>query len=93
MSLSAPPPSIYAEGSLGKPDEWRMIVRGADKMVADAGLRPLHLFNLAEDPHELTDLAQEPGHRLRADELRALMLDWRKRTGDGVDRSGLKRRR
>jgi arylsulfatase A-like enzyme len=87
------PASIYAEGRLGRPGEWRMIVRGFDKLITNARLEPLHLFNLSSDPREEQDLAREPGHTLRIDELRALMLDWRRRTNDGMDASGLKRRR
>jgi hypothetical protein len=91
--LNNGPPSVYAEGALGKADEWRMIVRGWDKMVTNTNLGPLHLFNLGLDAGEQEDLAQLPGNRLRVDELRALMLDWRRRTGDGLDRSGLKKRK
>ncbi|MGH9665877.1 MAG: sulfatase-like hydrolase/transferase, partial [Bryobacteraceae bacterium] len=50
------PESIYAEGALGLPGEWRMIVRGLDKLVVDPSLRVLHLYNLGEDPGEMTDL-------------------------------------
>ncbi len=93
VTLSAPPPLVCSEGMLRQTGEWRMIVRGYDKMVTNAKLQPTHLFNLADDPDEANNLASEPGHRLRADELRALLQDWRKRTGDGVDPSGLKRRK
>lgn len=93
VALSAPPAAVFAEGSLRQPTEWRMVVRGFDKLVTTARLEPLSLFNLAEDPGEQNNLAREPGHRLRIDELRALLFDWRKRTSDGVDPSGLKRRR
>ena len=48
-----------------------MMVRGYHKMVTNAKLEPLHLFNLSDDPEEQEDLAKKPGHRLRVDELRA----------------------
>jgi hypothetical protein len=87
------PESIYSEGRLGKPDEWRMMVRGLDKIVVRRrNLDILHLFNLGEDPTEERDLAREIGYRLKVDELRALIQSWMKRTGDGMDPSGLKRR-
>jgi hypothetical protein len=94
MAESGPhPESIYAEGRLGKPDEWRMMVRGLDKIVVRRrNLDILHLFNLGEDPTEERDLAREIGYRLKVDELRALIQAWMKRTGDGMDPSGLKRR-
>ena len=87
------PESIYAEGQLGKPGEWRMMVRGLDKIVVRRrNLDILHLFNLGDDPTEEHDLAREIGYRLKVDELRALIQAWMKRTGDGMDPSGLKRR-
>jgi hypothetical protein len=86
------PESIYAEGALGRPEEWRMMVRGLDKIVVKRNLDVLHLYNLGEDPAELEDLAQEIGYRLKVDEMRALIRTWMRRTGDGMDPSGLKRR-
>ena len=86
------PESIYAEGQLGQPGEWRMVVRGLDKLVIGPGGDVLHLYNLGEDPEEANDLAREVGHQLKIDELRALIRVWMKRTSDGVDPSGLRRR-
>jgi len=86
------PESIFAEGGLGTADEWRMVVRGLDKIVVRRNLELLHLFNLGEDPDEEHDLGHEIGYQLKVDELRALVRVWMKRTGDGVDPSGLKRR-
>ena len=50
------PESIYAEGGLGQPHEWRMIVRGRYKLVVDSALRPTHLYNLNQDPYERENL-------------------------------------
>lgn len=87
------PDAVYAEGSLGKPDEWRMLVRGWDKIVVRRNNMELaHLFNLGDDPAEEHDLATEIGYHLKIDELGAQVLAWMKRTGDGMDPSGLKRR-
>ena len=86
------PEAVYAEGKLNAPDEWRMLVRGLDKIVVRRNLDILHLFNLADDPSEEHDLAAEIGYRLKVDELTALARAWMKRTGDGMDPSGLKRR-
>ncbi len=86
------PESIFAEGKLNSAGEWRMVVRGLDKLVVRPNLDVLHLFNLGDDPSEEHDLAQEIGYQLRVDELRALVRIWMKRTGDGMDPSGLKRR-
>jgi hypothetical protein len=86
------PESVYVEGGLNTADEWRAVVRGYDKLVVRPNLDILHMFNLAEDPGEEHDLAQEIGYRLRIDELRALVRAWMRRTSDGQDPSGLRRR-
>jgi arylsulfatase A-like enzyme len=86
------PESIYAEGGIGTPGEWRMIVRGLDKLVVDPGVHVLHLYNLGEDPGEMTDLARQPAAELKRDELTALVKVWMSRTHDGVDPSGLRLR-
>jgi arylsulfatase A-like enzyme len=86
------PESVYVEGGLTTPGEWRMIVRGLDKLVVRRNLDVLHLFNLGEDPDEEHDLAKEIGYRLKVDELVALIRVWMKRTADGMDPSGLRRR-
>lgn len=86
------PESIFVEGQLGAAAEWRMVVRGFDKLVVRKNLDILHLFNLGDDPGEERDLAREIGFQLKVDELRALVRVWMKRTGDGMDPSGLKRR-
>jgi hypothetical protein len=86
------PESLYGEGQLRQPGEWRMVVRGLDKLVIARGGDVLHLYNLGEDPEEANNLAREPGHQLKVDELQALVRVWMKRTADGVDPSGLRRR-
>ena len=86
------PEAVYAEGGLNTADEWRMLVRGLDKIVVRRKLDIQHLFNLGEAPTEEHDLATEIGYRLKVDELTALVHAWMKRTGDGMDPSGLKKR-
>ncbi len=86
------PPSLFSYGRLGTAREWRMIVRGYDKLVVDRESRVTHLYNLADDPAESRNLAGEPSAELKRDELRALLADWRKRIADGIDASGLKKR-
>jgi arylsulfatase A-like enzyme len=92
QDLSAPSESIYCSGKLGDPDEWRMVVRGLDKLVVNRDLNVTHLYNLGQDPFELENLAREVSQDLKRDELKALLKDWMRRTGDGMDPSGLKRR-
>jgi hypothetical protein len=51
-----------------------------------------HLYNLGQDPYELDNLAADPAHATRRDELRAILIDWMQRVGDGMLPSGLKTR-
>ncbi len=92
LDLSARRQSVYSSGRLGEPDEWRMLTRGLDKLVVDRALNVTHLFNLGLDPFELENLARDPSQDLKRDELKALLRDWMRRTGDGMDPSGLKKR-
>jgi arylsulfatase A-like enzyme len=82
--------SVFAYGSLGTEAEWRMIVRGFDKLVVNRAMEVTHLFNLSQDPAEENNLASEPSHQRRRDELRAHLMQWMRRIGDRMDPSGLK---
>jgi arylsulfatase A-like enzyme len=75
---------IYAQGSLGTPEEWRMVVRGRDKLVVDYTLKPAHLYDLGRDPYELRNLAGMQGVGGKAAELLALLRGWMSRTGDRI---------
>lgn len=86
------PESIYSTGKLGTPEEWRMVVRGVDKIVVNHDLDVTHLYNLADDPNEMDNQARDKTQIVRRDALEALLKEWMRRTGDGVDPSGLKRR-
>jgi arylsulfatase A-like enzyme len=86
------PDAIYAAGRLAQKDEWRMLVQGYDKLVADMEGNVTHLYNLAEDPYELTNLVNVSAQQLKRDALVALLRVWMKRLGDGVDASGLRKR-
>ncbi len=85
-----PRESLYAYGKLNTPQQWRMVIRGRDKLVIDAKEEVTHLYNLADDPYEQTNLAAELSHSRSRDELKAHLLDWRRRLGDRMDPSGLK---
>ena len=78
------PASIYAEGRLNSVNEWRMVVRGYDKLVVNSKLKATHLYNLAQDPFEKENLATSTKHFRQRDELLALLNRWRFRTGDRV---------
>lgn len=81
-----PPESIYAEGALGTRDEWRMLVRGLDKLVVDMHWNATHLYNLGQDPYEMTNLAAARTEQRKRDELTALLRRWVLRTGDRLNR-------
>ena len=84
-------PSTPKAAWAGK-DEWRMLVRGYDKLVVDTDGAVTHLFNLADDPYELTNLADVSAQQLKRDALLAVQRQWMKKLGDGVDPSGLRKR-
>ena len=80
------PESIYAEGGLRTGDEWRMLVRGLDKLVVNTQFEVTHLYNLGQDPYEMTNLSTDGAERLKRDELLALLRRWVLRTGDRLNR-------
>lgn len=85
-----PPQVGFAEGKLQESDEWRMMVRGYDKLVATPKGEITHLFNLADDPYELTNLVHDPAQKLKLASLKAQLLAQMKKLGDGLDPSGLR---
>ena len=48
------PDSVYAEGRLDQPGEWRVLVRGYDKLVLRPREDATRLYNLADDPGKRT---------------------------------------
>lgn len=87
------PESVFCQGKLKKPTEWRMVVRGFDKLVTDRDGEPTHLFNIARDPMETDNLVDTRAHLRTRDELSALLQIWRKKTNDGRSASGLRQRK
>ena len=86
------PDSVYAEGRLGLPGEWRIVVRGYDKFVIHPREEATHLYNLSDDPAEENDLAHDREHELTRDYMLALAQQWMRKLGDGMDPSGLRLR-
>ncbi|MBI3682479.1 MAG: sulfatase [Acidobacteria bacterium] len=86
------PESVFAEGQMGGEGEWRMVVRGLDKLVIDRQGEVTHLYNLGQDPYEMNNLAAARAQQRTRDELVALMKQWRQRTQDERSESGLRRR-
>jgi arylsulfatase A-like enzyme len=86
------PEAVYSVGRRSQADEWRMLVHGYDKLVTGPKGEVTHLFNLADDPLEMNNLATASSERLKRDELLALQQVWTRKMGDRVDPSGLKTR-
>lgn len=86
----APPEVVFAEGTFQ--GDWRMLVRGYDKLIATPKGEVTHLFNLSDDPYELTNLAHDPAQKLKVASLKAELLAQMKKLGDGMDPSGLRKR-
>lgn len=83
---------VFAEGKLGEAEEWRMLLRGYDKVIATPKGDITSLFNLADDPLEMTDLVHDPAQKLMLASLKAELLAQMKKLYDGMDPSGLRRR-
>ncbi|HEY4363459.1 MAG TPA: sulfatase/phosphatase domain-containing protein [Bryobacteraceae bacterium] len=86
------PDSIYSEGRIGQSGEWRVVVRGFEKLVLNRQDEATALYNLADDPDEGVNLVHERDHDLKRDGLLALARVWRQRVGDRIDPSGLRKR-
>ena len=88
----ARPESVYLQGELGTPGEWRMVIRGWDKLVVDRALKVTHLYNLAQDPFEKDNLVVDRASIRRQEELLALMRRWIIKVADRVPYPGAARR-
>lgn len=84
--------AIYIEGAVSSQNDWRVLVRGYDKLVSFSDNREPMLFNLARDPFEQNNLVQYTADQLTLDSMLALEQTWRRKLGDGVDPSGLRTR-
>lgn len=76
------PESVYAEGKMGQTEEWRMLVMGFDKIIVNVQTEVTHLYNLADDPYELANLAHEPAMQLKRDALVAQLRAMMRKLGD-----------
>jgi arylsulfatase A-like enzyme len=70
--------------------DWRMLVRGYDKLIATPKVEITHLFNLADDPYEMHNLARDPAQKLTLASLKAQLLAQMQKLSDGSDPSGLR---
>jgi arylsulfatase A-like enzyme len=60
----------------------RAVRDGRWKLIRYPAVDHLQLFDLAKDPHELTNLAREPEHAERITTLGAELRAWQRRVGD-----------
>ncbi|MEO8099419.1 MAG: sulfatase/phosphatase domain-containing protein [Acidobacteriota bacterium] len=87
------PDAVFAEGALDTAMEWRILVRGFDKLIWNLKEEVVGLYNLADDPTEQRDLREEREGRLTRDSMLALAQQWMLRLEDGRDAHGLRLRR
>jgi len=76
-----PDASIYAE----KAGDWRAVVMGPHKLVVESidGIqRATKLFNLADDPYEMSNLVEKTEHKDVLASLLAELEVWKERTND-----------
>jgi arylsulfatase A-like enzyme len=85
-----PPEVVFAEGKFQ--GDWRMLVRGYDKLIATPKGEITHLLNLADDPYEMANLARDPAQKLKLASLKAQLVAQMQKLGDGMDPSGLRKR-
>jgi len=83
--LGGPAPtveSVYAEGRMQLDRAWRAIVTPRHKLAVDIAGQVTHLFDLAKDPYEMKNLADERAHVALKEALLAQLRRWAKETGD-----------
>jgi len=76
-----PDESVYG----GTQANWRAVVKGDYKLVVEVadGLQvATKLYNLADDPYEMTNLVDRPEHAATRADLTAEIQMWKNRTGD-----------
>ena len=61
--------------------DWKLI-RYYVSAIDGAGEDRIQLFNLADDPWEMNDLAQDPAHQEHVQAMTAELSAWQKRVGD-----------
>jgi arylsulfatase A-like enzyme len=86
------PETVYCQGRLGTEAEWRMVVRGFDKLVVDRDLEATHLFNRIQDPYEMENLIHDKNSRRKRDEMLAVLQHEMRQASDRILPSGLKLR-
>ena len=66
-------------------DVQRMVTKGRYKMIMYPEYKQILLYDLQEDPEELTDIADIPKYRPVIEDLFETFLDLQKETGDTLD--------
>ncbi len=74
--------SIYAEGRMHGDGAWRAIVTPRNKLAVNTAGKVTHLFDLAKDPYEMKNLADEKAQAKLRTDLLAKLHRWAKDTGD-----------
>lgn len=66
----------------GYKDCQRAVRQGDWKLIAYPQVEILQLFHLSDDPHEMTNLAEDPAHAERLAEMTLLLAEQQKEQGD-----------
>jgi len=87
LNLAHELPFPFASDIFGSPT-WQGVLQRDDGQLGNRSLKQfLHrprfeLYDLQQDPHELTNLAEDPKHQATLDELRQRVRDWQTATKD-----------
>ena len=68
--------SVYAEGDVGTSGEWKMVVSGQYKLVANSTLEPTHFYDLNTDPYETNNLAAKNSYQPQRKQLLKLLTGY-----------------
>jgi hypothetical protein len=63
----------------------RGVTSGNHKLILYPKIKRALLFNLEHDPHEISNLADDPAHLPRMRRLFGQLLDLQRQTGDSLD--------
>lgn len=77
------PEHVHRTRLLTSQHHMRAVTDGRFKLIRYPDVQVTQLFDLASDPHELTDLSTDPAHGATVDRLRELLVAEQAELGDG----------
>lgn len=67
----------------------RSVTSDGYKLIVYPAIKELRLYNVARDPREIADLAEEPGSHAIVERLFAKLIELQQQTGDSLDLAGI----